>query len=108
MSKEHKATLRFAVLRLVLDFWQLWLLVVNPAYGFDINVDSKCVHVARGVGCAAGSWSTRDWQGVCACGRPGGSGAWMHDGLRGSRKRCTPGAAGAGAQWYAGAGEGIK
>ncbi|KAG2454201.1 hypothetical protein HYH02_001236 [Chlamydomonas schloesseri] len=41
VSKEHKATLRFAVSRLLLDFWQLWLLVVNPAYGFDINVNSK-------------------------------------------------------------------
>ncbi|KAG2432647.1 hypothetical protein HXX76_008987 [Chlamydomonas incerta] len=41
VSKEHKATLRFAVSRLVLDFWQLWLLVVNPAYGFDIPVNSK-------------------------------------------------------------------
>ncbi len=33
-------TIKFTIFRLFIDFIQLWLLVVNPAYGFDIDADS--------------------------------------------------------------------
>ncbi len=30
-------SIKFTIFRLFIDFIQLWLLVVNPAYGFDID-----------------------------------------------------------------------
>ncbi|KAG2488179.1 hypothetical protein HYH03_013320 [Edaphochlamys debaryana] len=41
VTKEKQLTsTQFTAFRLFLDFLQLWLLVVNPAYGWDIEADS--------------------------------------------------------------------
>ncbi|GFR51067.1 hypothetical protein Agub_g13391 [Astrephomene gubernaculifera] len=42
VSKEKQLTsVKFAFFRFFLDFLQLWLLVVNPAYGWDIDPNNK-------------------------------------------------------------------